>query len=228
MIGFQAALFDMDGTIIDSEGPTDLAIAEAMAGFGVEGARLSSTEIRGRTWEDVASTLNARYGTAVPVATLADAMLQRWLLHFDEIRAIAGADAALREAAGHLGLAVVSSSPRFVIDRFLAAIGVDDLIGPDRRVGAEDVTRPKPAPEGFLRAAAVIGAPAAACVVFEDGVAGVHAARAAGMASVGVTCTLEDPDELRSLTDAHIHDYRDLPPGFWAALRVQGRGALPG
>ena len=201
MTGFQAALFDMDGTIIDSEGPTDLAIAEVMATHGVAGARLTSTELRGRTWEDVAATLNARYATAVPVATLADAMLERWLLHFDEVRPIPGADRALRDAASHLGLAVVSSSPRFVIDRFLTAIGVDDLIGPDRRVGAEDVTRPKPAPEGFLRAA--------------------------GMAAVGVTCTLEDPGELIGLTDAHIPHYAALPADFWADLAARGRAALP-
>jgi HAD superfamily hydrolase (TIGR01509 family) len=54
-------------------------------------------------------------------------------------------------------------------------------------VAAEDVARGKPVPEVYLRAAAALGVPAGRCLVFEDALVGVTAARAAGMRAIGVS-----------------------------------------
>ena len=63
-------------------------------------------------------------------------------------------------------------------------------------VSGDDVTRGKPAPDIFLKAAERIGLPPEECVVFEDAPAGVEAARSAGMRVVGVLTT-HDPHDLR-------------------------------
>ncbi len=62
-------------------------------------------------------------------------------------------------------------------------------------MSGDDVTRGKPDPEVFLKAAAGLGVPAARCVVFEDAPSGVAAAKAAGMACVGVTFVGHHPAE---------------------------------
>ncbi len=78
---------------------------------------------------------------------------------------------------------------------------------PDVMVTADDVSAGKPAPEGYLAAAAALGVPPADCVVLEDAVAGVLAARAAGVGAVigvGERALATDADvvvtDLRALT----------------------------
>jgi beta-phosphoglucomutase-like phosphatase (HAD superfamily) len=63
-------------------------------------------------------------------------------------------------------------------------------------VGAEEVPRGKPAPDIFLAAAEFLGIEPSACVVFEDAINGILAARAAGMVAVGITSTTP-PEMLR-------------------------------
>jgi sugar-phosphatase len=74
-------------------------------------------------------------------------------------------------------------------------------------VAAEDVERGKPAPDPFLLGARKLGVAPADCLVFEDTLAGLRSAAAAGMASVVVTVTHAHPLE----TDAPaVHDYGEL------------------
>ncbi len=80
--------------------------------------------------------------------------------------------------------AVGSSAPRGNLDLLLAAAGVADMFG--AVVSGDDVVRGKPDPEVFRLGAERLGVHAGECVVFEDAVAGVEAARAAGMVCVAV------------------------------------------
>ncbi len=84
-------------------------------------------------------------------------------------------------------LAVGSSGPRDNVEMVLEGIGLSPLLS--AVVTGNDVVRGKPDPEVFLAAAAALGLPPQRCVVVEDAVVGVEAARAAGMACVAVTNT---------------------------------------
>src|SRR5262249_26225932 len=125
-------------------------------------------------------------------------------------------------AAKHLRVAVVSSSPRAIISAFLDRLGVADLFPGRARVGAEDVTAGKPAPEPYLRGAERLGVSPAECVVFEDASAGLESARAAGMKRVLVEHACAELDRCRALADLAIRDYRALPADFFATLKERG------
>jgi len=91
--------------------------------------------------------------------------------------------------------AVATSAARYDADRLLRGAGLRDRFAVI--VTAEDVRRGKPDPEVYLLAARGLGVPAAHCLVFEDAVVGVRAARSAGMRVIGVS-TAHTETELRA------------------------------
>jgi HAD superfamily hydrolase (TIGR01509 family) len=123
--------------------------------------------------------------------------------------------AALRRAGVPLGM--VSNSRRGFVELGLAAASLRDIF--DVIVTAEEVARPKPAPDAYLAAAAALGAAPSACVVLEDSPTGVAAARAAGALTIGVPSlagvTLEADVIAPSLQD----------PAVWRALGLEAAAA---
>lgn len=214
----RAALFDMDGTLIDSEVHTDTAVRVIGERHGVGGFALPHTETRGRTWGHIAAVMKARAGIAVDAAALADELLAYWVAIAADVTPVPGAPQALREAARVLKLGVVSSSPRAVIGRFLEKLGVDDCIDRAARIGGDDVRASKPDPDGYLKGARALAVDPAGCLVFEDSQAGLMAARAAGMRSMFVTCCAADVPGNTALATGAFTDYTRLPPRFWARL----------
>ncbi len=215
----QAVLFDLDGTLIDTEIHTDAAVQVVAAQYGVEGFYLPHSETRGRTWAHVAETMRAQAGIRASASELAAAMLAYWNEAVKQARGIPGAARAIRAAsAAGLRIAVVSSSPRSVIHYFIERLGIGDCVGDAARIGADSVRRGKPDPEGFLLGARTLGAEPATSLVFEDSRAGLLAARAAGMRSMFITCCAAEIPENRKLATATFTDYESLPPRFWEEL----------
>ena len=219
----RAALFDLDGTLVDSEIHTDTAVRMIAERHGVGGFGLPPGETRGRTWAHIADAMRARACITADPATLGSELLACWIGLSADVTPVPGAPAAVREAAARMKLAVVSSSPRAVIDRFLDKLGVSDCVAPNARIGGDAVRASKPDPDGYLKGAAALGVPPADCLVFEDSQAGLEAARAARMRSMFITCCAADVPANRRLATAACTDYRSLPPGFWRDI---ARGEL--
>ena len=218
----RSALFDLDGTLVDSEVHTDTAIRVIGERHGVPGFALPHTETRGRTWGHVAAVMRERTGIALDVSALADELLHYWTEIAADVTPIPGAPEALRAASRRLALGVVSSSPRAVIDSFLEKLGVSGCIEPHARIGGDAVRVSKPDPEGYLLGARALGVAPAQALVFEDSRAGLLAARAAGMRSVFVSRCAADIPGNTVLATAACTDYRALPPGFWDAVADGG------
>jgi sugar-phosphatase len=209
-----AVLFDLDGTLVDSEGQTDAAIAAVLAkhGHAAPDPALPPDATRGRTWADIVAALRARYPLDADPARLERELAGTWAAGIDAMRPIRGAPAFVRAVAAARRVAVVSSSPRPLIERILAHLGIGAAVG--ACIGAEDVARPKPDPDPFLRGAAALGAVPEACVVFEDSRAGLVAARAAGMRSVLVLERCADREGCLALATASCEHYDALPDDF--------------
>ena len=211
----RAVLFDLDGTLVDSEIHTDTAIGVVAERHGFPGYSLPHSETRGRTWEHVAEVMRAGTGMAVDAPALAEELLTYWMGIAADVAPVPGAPEAIREAAMRLPLGIVSSSPRAVIDSFLGKLGIADCVDARARIGGDGVRASKPDPDGFLQGARALGVLPAGCLVFEDSQAGLLAARAAGMRSMFVMCCAADIPGNTLLATAACMDYRSLPAGFW-------------
>ena len=196
---FAAFLFDMDGTILTSIKAAERVWGQWAASHGLDVAAFLPT-IHGKRTEETIRALELPGVDPAPEA----AYITR-----AEIEDVAGVE-AIRGVAGFLASlprerwAIVTSAPRLLAEARIAAAG---LPVPEVLVAAEDVERGKPAPDPFLLGARRLGVAPADCLVFEDTLAGLRSAAAAGMASIVVTTTHSHPLE----TDvAAVLDYQCL------------------
>ena len=112
-------------------------------------------------------------------------------------------------ARHHVPHAVATSATRTDLERTLVELGLRARF--DVVVTADDVRWGKPHPEVYLKAAAGLGVAPSACVVFEDAVVGVHAARAAGMRVIGVTSAHTGDELVRAGAERAIPHFEDVP-----------------
>jgi beta-phosphoglucomutase-like phosphatase (HAD superfamily) len=215
----RALLFDLDGTLVDTETHTDRAIEAIVAKHGVKGFSLPHTETRGRTWSHIAEAIRVQTKIGVPAAVLAGELLKVWDEATADVNPVPGAPEALHAAAAcKLKIAVVSSSPIAVIQRLVARLGAQDLVDANACVGGDGVRKGKPDPEGFLKSARALSVGPDQTLVCEDSHAGLLAARAAGMRSLFIMCCASDIPGNSALASFSCTNYRTLPPLFWEQL----------
>ncbi|MDK1474686.1 HAD family phosphatase [Streptomyces sp. 549] len=183
----RAVIFDLDGTLVDSEPHYYRAGREVLARHGVPGFTWEEhTRFIGVGTRETLEELRRTHHLAAPVEQLLDeknaaylALARRSMPVFPRMADFV----RLLHEAGH-PLIVASGSSRTAIEAVLTGTGLASRL--PRWVSAEEVARGKPEPDVFLEAARRMGADPAACVVVEDAPAGVRAAAAAGMACIAV------------------------------------------
>jgi HAD superfamily hydrolase (TIGR01509 family) len=189
-------VFDLDGTLVDSEPLYYEAGRRMLAAHGVAGFGWADhVPFIGVSTEETLATLRERYGLGAPVAEL---VAEFDGIYLESARASAAAFPRMRDlveglrAAGNR-LAVASGSSREVIDAVLAGTGLSAHF--ETTVSAQEVPRGKPAPDVFFEAARRLGVSAGRCVVVEDAPAGVLAAAKAGMRCLAVPSLPEWADD---------------------------------
>lgn len=188
---FAAYLFDLDGTLIDSM-PVHLrawGIAMQRVGLQVPFDEEYFYSLGGVPTLESAVIFGQHYGLTFDPHQLVEDKEKLYLELLDEVELIAPvADFARRVALTHPVAIVTGGGPEIAFPA-LDATGLRALF--PVVITPEDVApgRGKPAPDMFLLAAARLGVPAASCLVFEDAVPGIHAAKAAGMQVVHVPRT---------------------------------------
>ena len=217
-------LFDMDGTLVNTENETGRAVAEVLAQAGLPAIELHASQTAGKTWQSICEALVQRCPQVADIAELEDKLVQAWLGFVrGSCGPIPGAPAFLQQALQRFPVAIVSSSPRFVMEELLAAIGVREAS--ERMIGAEDVANSKPHPEAFLKGAALLGCAPEQCLVFEDSTAGLKSAKAAGCGRLAILYASYEPEACCQLAEASTSDYLALAPDFLQQLQRHGRSA---
>ena len=217
-------IFDCDGVLVDSEPIANDILSETLTALGrpMTAEECMRTQV-GRSLADILRETSALVGRALPDG-IGAAMNERLFARFrQELRAIDGVAATLEALPQPRCLASSSRPER--IDLALSVTGLASYF--ERRFSATQVARGKPAPDLFLLAAREMGAAAARAIVIEDSVAGVEAARTAGMRAIGfVGGGHAGPDLGQRLATAGavrvIAHMRDLPAAI-AELQYDGR-----
>jgi HAD superfamily hydrolase (TIGR01509 family) len=212
-----AALFDNDGLTLDTEPAWTRAEIALFARHGQVFTMDHKRELLGTSPETSAIKLERMLGRpgAELSAELYALVLEEVAEGLEPMPGAAALLGALRAAGVALGL--VSNSRRRFVELGLAAAGLAGAF--DAIVTAEDVPRPKPAPDAYLAAARALGTEPDACVVLEDSPTGLAAGRAAGALTIGVPSldgvTLEADVVASSLEDRAV----------WRALGLEAAAA---
>ncbi len=211
-------IFDCDGVLVDSEGVSNRVVAAAVTALGWPMNEAESAVLFiGHTLSDIGAVIERHTGRSLPPGWV-DGVRDRLVETLGaELEAVPGAHAALQATAA-LGLSyrIASNSSHEEMAAKFARVAMVPLVE-GRLHSARDVPNGKPAPDVFLHAAAAAGVPPGACLVVEDSVPGARAARAAGMACVGLAPHGDDP-ALRATGAVLIRSLAELPALLCTAM----------
>jgi len=186
-----ALLFDLDGTLAETDHVHLQAFQQVFAPHGVELDKARyEREIHGSSNDAIGRRFLPHLSADERARTLAHKE-EVYRAHIGEVEPVAGLAALLDHAdARGVARAVVTNAPRANADQILSAIGLGDRLGPV--ICGDELARAKPDPLPYLTALELCGASAERSVAFEDSASGVRAAAAAGVAVVGLTTSLDE------------------------------------
>src|SRR6516162_11606511 len=188
MNGSKAVLWDMDGTLVNSEELHWISWRKTMAMEYVVITREQFLSTFGQRNDSIVPAWLGCAATAERIGRIAEAKkeLYRHLVRRVGVAPEPGVATWLDRLQNHgWQQAIASAAPRANIDAVLEALSAEHFF--QSIVSAEDVHRGKPDPEVYQTAASLLGVSPDMCVVVEDAAAGVEGARRAGMKSIGVS-----------------------------------------
>jgi HAD superfamily hydrolase (TIGR01509 family) len=220
----KAVLFDMDGTLVDSEKLWDISLAALYADLGGELRPEVRAALVGSSAENTIRTVYTDLGLELDPAAMAES--DRWLhaytaeLFDGGLPWCHGAQELLEAlAAEGTPMALVTNTQRELTERALKSIGPQYF---PVTVCGDEVSHGKPAPDPYLRAAALLDLQPSACLAIEDSVTGTAAAESAGCPVLVVPNDVAVPHgprrrHITSLKDLAVADLRQ----FYAELTSQ-------
>ena len=198
-------IFDMDGTLLDSEKLCAKAFVQLLGPFPVSETELAK-RYRGVKVSDIFTDMASRYGKDIPdqVVPLYREILNS--LYETELEVFPGVFEALETLSSDYPICLASNAPMERLERLTKLTGLDRFFA-DRLFSAYDVRAWKPEPQLFLTAAESMRVTPDRCFVIEDSEPGLIAAQAAGMFPL-----VFDPSGPTSLDCPHDFDHYDSLP----------------
>lgn len=226
---FAATLFDFNGVLVDDEAVHLAAFRATLAPRGIAVDERTYFE-RYIGFDDVGafSAMLMDAGRDAPPALIAELVDAKRPIYLERARAglalFAGARERVCACAAHGPVGVVSGALRDEIELGLGLLGVRDRVS--FIVAAEDTTRCKPDPEGYEKAVALLpGIERWRVLVIEDSLAGVRAAKAAGLTCVAVAHSYPEAALLEAGADAVEKTIADLTDDLLSAVAARLVGA---
>jgi HAD superfamily hydrolase (TIGR01509 family) len=188
--GFDAVIFDCDGTLVHSMPLHFEAWCEALSMHGA--ANIFKEDVfyamGGRPTKDIVVEINDEYGLKLDPEKVAFSKREAFLRKLGQLELIDEVAAFAESLRAKLPMAIATGGTRLVIEKTLQAVGVSDLF--EEVITADDVANGKPAPDIFLKAAQMLGVKPERCLVLEDAPAGVMAGQLAGMTVISIPAPL--------------------------------------
>lgn len=216
--GFEAAVFDMDGVLVDSEVVWDEVrrrFTEENRGRWREGAQRDMMGMSSVEWSRY---MHDRLGVPMSPEEINRAVADRVAAVYRErLPLLPGAVEAVRALAKEWPLGLASSSNRHVIDLVLELAEITDCF--DATVSSEEVAAGKPAPDVYLEAARRLDVDPGSCAAIEDSANGIRSAHAAGMTVIAIPNRDYPPDpESLELPARVLDSLRELTPELIRSL----------
>lgn len=212
-MSFDALVFDMDGTLTDSEAWWD-EIRRALAEEdGVPWPAEATTAMMGMSTPEWSRYLSEVVGLRTDAHGSARRTIETLTSWYHErgVPVIPGAVEAVRRMAALLPIGLATSSPREHVDAILDELGLTELFG--ATVSTEECAAGKPDPEAYVQAATKLGADPTRCVAVEDSTNGIRSALAAGMTVVAIPPHFHPPaQEVLDQCAAVLESIDELTP----------------
>jgi HAD superfamily hydrolase (TIGR01509 family) len=212
MASMSVVVFDMDGTLTDTEALWDVVRREVAEAEGIPWPEQATQAMMGMSTQQWAAYMIDEVGLPGTAEEMAARVIDTLARHYreDGIPTLPGATAAVRRMAESWRLGLASSSPRVLIDIAIEQLGIGDVI--ERSLSTEEIGGAgKPAPDVYLEVCRRLGANPAHSVAIEDAPAGIRSAHAAGMAVVAIPPHFHPPTaEVLALATAVIDSLDQL------------------
>ena len=212
----KAVLFDMDGTILDSE-PAHTKVLQEVIQKEV-GIDISEEDIReyiGLSYDKKLEIIFKRMGIKKDIYNLADMARKKSLENSHLVAKMYGAEELIKRMKENFAIALVTGSGRDQADFFMESVGLKKYF--KTIVTSDDVKRNKPSPDIYLLAAEKLKMKPEECVSLEDSAVGIESAKSAGMICITVRNQYQNNPDLskadlivESLSDISLEMIRDL------------------
>ena len=212
ILDYEAAIFDLDGTLIDSMGMWGEIDIEYLEKFGIEVPKNLQRDLEGLRFTEVAEYFRERFGITDSVEEIG----QTWIdmaeyKYRHDIPLKPGARELIRKMSENgVRMAIASSNHLRLIEEILRIHGISEYF--DTITTCDDVTANKPEPDVYLYTAEKLGTSPSSCIVFEDIPIGIQSGKRAGMTVAAVYDTYsENVREQKEMeADFFIQDYYEL------------------
>ncbi len=208
---FKLVIFDWDGTLAESGCVVVASFRKVLDKLSISVEEGVIESRLGTSASEIFREILEKSGTSFDQETINDLIEKRVnaeLEMSDQVRLKEGAIELLSFLKGKIKIALASMNNKQIIDRMITKCGLSDFF--DFVLSADDVSNAKPDPEIFLSCADKLGVPSGHCVVVEDSVYGVRAAKAAKMKCIavlsGVSSEIDLKPEHPDLTVASLEE----------------------